>query len=1035
MSYFRWDGSGAAQGASTVFTEVTGNLQFTDDDIRAVYVDWDDGTSNKKSESNYQWVQLSEPTGTLNVTHTYTATGTFKPVVQTVNSKGFFSKYYSSESSNSDISPFAQSTTMQNVAISDTAATGIIKMENRTVKSGIDNSIFDVEGSKKIFLVVAPTLTQAELAVFCETGSATTGSIQVDVKCILDYGVRGNKDITPQPTNYGVGGERIIQTLPVVLSGANLTGSVTGVRNILASGAHDLGALVTGATVAQVLEVKYKNPKYAGADRRNYTKNEVYNRLKIFIVAYSESLGKYVPVTYVTAGEPIKKYSDVLRNTTLDFSQSRAAASNVSIASYRYDLGKSWFQSANSWTTGSATTFSDRTKQTESTKPISYTYMVRPNGLDGTAGKTAITTTVPWNTNNAATYIEDQYVTDDYGRFVPQYHLTRMSAEPSSSASNTSTITDNKPAVLRITPAVSWSYQSDGTTQASAANARLFPTTILNSGTNASKSKDYTAAAFNNASGSSGLVDLAGMNGMTFYDSGLSGDDSGGGGDASSNTRTAKEYLLMLFDKKTNKIFFNISNHADNITSDPNTAPAYGIAGVYYLAVTDKGTPKQNAYWQPVEFDDTTAVTREFRNTTTDSYDTVKYSLAKSGYVSFDMPLDWESINVSGACGGQYYEPVSATTGSYDYGIMTVSHSSFTAGTTIGDYATYNITANDVPTASGMTSEDIGSFKYIFIPTAPSSQSGSAYWVTADGANGYSTGTLKVNVGESGSYDGGTGEYDATAVTAGYIRRVNVYDIIDGFSKVYRKQSGAYNKLYNVDSAEGSSSLNFNNLYCLSSTQSIPLALGDSSGSEKYWVDDKYLVKVVLSGAATGDGLYPEIWNVFDGTRGYSSVVKEVDNSAYNLNSLAITSDVAVSRAGIYFQTITRKGKVFIARVGTPIQNISFDSVALGDSESSTAFEDYGDPSQLYGHLHMVRKLQADSIRVYWDEIQKDGTYVRFWGIITNVDESHGTDGPRSIVSYNFNMIVEEIALLDNNHTLMTDVFPLGSIEDARNYT
>ena len=255
MSYFRWDGSGAAQGASTVFTEVTGNLQFTDDDIRAVYVDWDDGTSNKKSESNYQWVQLSEPTGTLNVTHTYTATGTFKPVVQTVNSKGFFSKYYSSESSNSDISPFAQSTTMQNVAISDTAATGIIKMENRTVKSGIDNSIFDVEGSKKIFLVVAPTLTQAELAVFCETGSATTGSIQVDVKCILDYGVRGNKDITPQPTNYGVGGERIIQTLPVVLSGANLTGSVTGVRNILASGAHDLGALVTGATVAQVLEV------------------------------------------------------------------------------------------------------------------------------------------------------------------------------------------------------------------------------------------------------------------------------------------------------------------------------------------------------------------------------------------------------------------------------------------------------------------------------------------------------------------------------------------------------------------------------------------------------------------------------------------------------------------------------------------------------------------------------------------------------------------------------------------------------------
>ena len=32
-------------------------------------------------------------------------------------------------------------------------------------------------------------------------------------------------------------------------------------------------------------------------------------------------------------------------------------------------------------------------------------------------------------------------------------------------------------------------------------------------------------------------------------------------------------------------------------------------------------------------------------------------------------------------------------------------------------------------------------------------------------------------------------------------------------------------------------------------------------------------------------------------------------------------------------------------------------------------------------------------------------------------------------------MIVEEIALLDDNYILMTDIFPLGSTEDARNYT
>jgi hypothetical protein len=83
----------------------------------------------------------------------------------------------------------------------------------------------------------------------------------------------------------------------------------------------------------------------------------------------------------------------------------------------------------------------------------------------------------------------------------------------------------------------------------------------------------------------------------------------------------------------------------------------------------------------------------------------------------------------------------------------------------------------------------------------------------------------------------------------------------------------------------------------------------------------------------------------------------------------------------------------------------------------------------------MVRKLQADNVRVYWDEIRKDVTYVRFWGMVTSVSESLATGGPRAIQSYNFNMIVEEIALLDNNHTLMTDIFPLGSVEYARDYS
>ena len=120
--------------------------------------------------------------------------------------------------------------------------------------------------------------------------------------------------------------------------------------------------------------------------------------------------------------------------------------------------------------------------------------------------------------------------------------------------------------------------------------------------------------------------------------------------------------------------------------------------------------------------------------------------------------------------------------------------------------------------------------------------------------------------------------------------------------------------------------------------------------------------------------------------------------------------------------------------MGTPIQSISFDSVALGNDSASDAFSTHG-PSTLYGHLHSIRKLQADNVRVYWDEPQKDGTFVRFWGIITSVAESLATGGPNAIVSYSANMIVEEVALLDDKYTLMTDVFPLGSIEYDRDYT
>jgi len=180
----------------------------------------------------------------------------------------------------------------------------------------------------------------------------------------------------------------------------------------------------------------------------------------------------------------------------------------------------------------------------------------------------------------------------------------------------------------------------------------------------------------------------------------------------------------------------------------------------------------------------------------------------------------------------------------------------------------------------------------------------------------------------------------------------------------------------------------------------------------------------------------PQFENVFDGTQGDSAIIKVVDDSAFSLNSLAITSDVSLGRSGHYFKAITRKGRVYISKTGVQLSSFGLSSVALGDESltASAMFDNHG-PSTLYGHLHTTRRLQSENVPVYWDEPQKDGTFVRLWGVITDLTETRGKGGPRAIVNFSFNITVTEIALLDNTGVLMTDLYPLGGIQNERNYS
>tara|TARA_R110002012_G_scaffold305752_1_gene510006 strand:- start:2288 stop:5350 length:3063 start_codon:yes stop_codon:yes gene_type:complete len=1014
MSSALWysdSGATSATATSTVFDTRYVKFIFNKRNVSALYIDWGDGPSRKPDESNYQWVQFPAPVQEAIVSHTYTSTGNYDIAVQTINQDGLASKYYCSGNIGADVYPFEKSKRIERMVTSDGVATSIMKLENRTVKSGIDNSIFELDGPRQVYAQIPPILNATELGYL-------PGKIKLGVTAVLVDSIR---DASSNEVVVG-GGSRRVKKIYVELSRTAIAdGTYNQPLNILDNAVDISGnaAAIDGAAITQILKVEYRNPKITGANASSYTHNEVFNRLKVFLLTLSSD-GKYYPLSYVTSGSPIKSVDDLYRYVTLDFSQSRAKAANVSNSKYRYDNGKVFFNPMFQWAITGTNYLNNNTRQTGETKRVDFTYMPRPDGLRGSSTYSSTTTgtlafgsgsAYPWVSGATTPYIVDQFGLDDFGRFYDQYHMVRNSMQPTTSADATGTtvssIIDNKPSVFRITPPTNWTGSTD---------VRQSATKIDGAGADENHTADYTSKAFNN--GSSNEVSFTDMNDSSFKD-------------ISNSNRVANEYFLLLFPKKTNKAFFNMTNYAQKMMSNWSAANGITVAGLYYLKVTKDGTVNQNAEWQAIEFEDTTSISKTFPNTSngdalSGSYVTKEVSFAKSGYIGFDTPDDWSAISLDNLCGGYFDSTDQTATGSLG---IKVTGGTVSGNTTNGTYGKVLVvtgaTISDQMESHFNTSAEVGAYKYIAFPSGTSNM---PLWLGNGAGDGWDDDTLYFNYGANNSSN-----YNVEGLSGAkswIIRRVNVYDVIDGPSKFYKGASAT--ALPPVDSAGSGSAVTWKNHFVIAQTGS-----GVGAAIKTAWeTTDMYALKIAISGS--GDAAVvpkPEMWNVFDGTEANTAIIKQIDDSAYNLNSIPLTSDIGITRAGNYYTAISKKGKVFIARTGTPIQSMQFSSVGLGDSESSTAFSDSSASASLYGHLHKVRDLQSNDVRVYWDEKQKDATYVRFWGIIQNVSETHGTGGSRAILNYNFNMTVEEIALMDIDGEFMTDVFPIGGVVDDRNYT
>jgi len=756
------------------------------------------------------------------------------------------------------------------------------------------------------------------------------------------------------------------------------------------------GYATTPTKAIDILEVKLTTPRI---DTEIDSVRNDFNKLKFFLIAQGNDTHWY-PITYVSNGDPIKKSKD--RRVTLDFSQSRAKASNTSVSGYRFDDGKVFWNPVNEWQALSNTNFTNTTQTSLSVHNNSYTYYTRPGGLLGSSsiGGSSSVGIVSGNnfyysTDLPVDFIRDQFPLNEYNQFFEQYHLARITA--SSSGVKNSDL-DTFKGMYRITPVLQ-TQDADGYYLDSATTTSI-----------------QTSGAYYNNSGN--IIDTNNWNGMSFYDN-------------SAVRLPLSEYFIITNETKTNKIFFNNTPYAKEFMSNlTTTTSGTQIRGVFYLRLRDEVPGDkftQTAEWVPLKFKDTTKVSKEIRDSTNEKYITYQESMTKPGFLEYDMPEDWSQVSISDVCGGLFNVTSAAVIPPTTYG----KEISATVVGHIADMsATYNLLGGQyilsTSALSSYTDKQIGNFKYVYqysggaVSTPPASGQ-AVYWVVSSSV---ANNKLFLLSSSAEPISGGL-----PADFSGVMRRVNAYEVFDGAPKVITGVGAGvpdlgdnpypYTFMWNTAAFKSEMESNFVNIYPLKIVLGggrYPTVSGGVSTTSHF----------VSGSNKTG----MEMWNALPYNNSYSQVVIQSDNTAYDLSYIAITSDVSMAYAGTYYQAISKKGKVFIKRTGTPIQSINFGGNAMGDEQSFSANENY----TTYGTLRLLRRIEAEGIRVMWDEQQKDSTYVRFFGYVSNVNETHQVTGKRASRPFTFSLMVEEICLLDASGNLMSDVEPLGGSPDDKGY-
>ena len=623
-----------------VYTEASGTLNFNDSDVKWAYVDWDDGEDNSLEKAIYQWRELETDSKSITLTHTYTKTGSFYPVVRTISSAGFLSKYFYDASKTPTTIPQPQESVSDIglLTVTDGKPLSTLKVENKIALSGIDNNV--LKNNPAQVWIVCPALAdgtvldstypfvfevKAQIAVFGDDSRATTSETLIKTYTISGTlaQFQDNEESVGNPSN------------PVV---ANWSGGVA--------------TEIDDARIAKILSFKLKTPKISGLSA---DVNNEFNKMRFFLVSTGRAANDggctdcfFYPIAYVSAGDPIKRLDDNRSLVKLDFSQSRAKASNTSISSYKYDTGKIFFEPSFRWVANGANNFTNATQTSETLKNINYTYMTRPDGLLGeyqlppedVAHAQVVQPFVPggpWFRNTVIPGFDDvadMFLFNDFNQLTPRYHLARINSTANSS--ETSDL-DTYEGVYRITPTISSSISAPNISGA-------FLDKQLGN-----KTAIYTTEAYSNL-----VAPTPWLSSSTFTLNQI-GMDSWNTMNWEVPSSSKSEYLILANTIKTNKVFFNATPYASGMMTDLSNFASGTTMNISYLRTYQEiegDVTTQTYEWVPLKFTDRTKVSRESRDAAYESAKTEAYtekscSLAKSGFVEFDMPNDWAQVSIS----------------------------------------------------------------------------------------------------------------------------------------------------------------------------------------------------------------------------------------------------------------------------------------------------------------------------------------------------------------------------------------------------